>query len=167
MNRCFFLLIVGIAAMSCHKAGPDFKFGKLDTNMLNKVISRSELIDRTVLRPDHLRIYLNRSNGIKTYITRNDSGWIEMIEQTRKEISLFESEYYSNGQQTGDFPRGSNGMLTGPATYYYRDGKISCTGKWKDWGQVGEWKYYDENGKLTKTEMKGQPDKSCVISEMI
>ena len=159
MNRSLTLLIAGIAAISCHKPGPDFKFGKLDTNLLNKVIGKSELIDRTVLRPDHIRLFLDRSTGIKTFVTKNDSGWIEAIEQMRNGISLFESQYYSNGQQTGDCPREKDGMLTGPAVYYYRDGKISCTGTWEKWGQVGEWKYYDENGKLTKTEMKGQPDK--------
>lgn len=159
MNQTLLLWMAAIVALGCHSARPDIKMGKLDTNWVNKVIGKGELIDRTALRPDHIKVYLDKSTGITTYIYRNDTGWIESIRQIRKGITLFESEYYSNGQQRGDVSLGKNGMPDGPATYYYRDGKISCTGAWKDWGQVGEWKYYDHDGKLTKTEMKGSPQK--------
>ena len=40
-----------------------------------------------------------------------------------------------------------NDFLEGPFTLYYPDGKIQLKGKYAHGEQVGEWKYFDENGK--------------------
>ncbi len=40
----------------------------------------------------------------------------------------------------------------GPYFYYYENGKIRISGNYKDDLKTGTWKYFDENGKMIKTE---------------
>src|ERR1035437_322539 len=40
----------------------------------------------------------------------------------------------------------------GPYFYYYENGKVKIAGEYKDDEKSGTWNYYDEKGKLIKTE---------------
>jgi len=91
---------------------------------------------------DHYLTDSNRENLILRDSLKNIVGIVEKGEGRNS----FSQEYYSNGQLKGKTEFHS--PATGPATYYYEDGRIRSKGQWKDHGQVGEWKNYDEKGYL-------------------
>ena len=55
-------------------------------------------------------------------------------------------------------PRESSGEMKkkrvkhGPYFYYYQNGRLQISGRYKDGKKHGEWKYYSKNGKVTKIE---------------
>ena len=52
-----------------------------------------------------------------------------------------------------------NGMPDGKFTHYHPDGEVQITGSYKNGKQVGDWKYYDENGKqVDKDEFRKQEE---------
>ncbi len=85
-----------------------------------------------------------------TQILKDSAGNVVGINQTKNGIRVLVAEYYSNGQIKGKLTIDALGKYTGPAVYYYEDGRIRCSGDLKNGASVGEWKYYDKNGKPTK-----------------
>lgn len=63
--------------------------------------------------------------------------------------------YYCNGQKRREFIREGEGAV-GEITFWYPNGKLKEIWNFENWKMEGEWKYYDENGKLTKTEFYDQ-----------
>ena len=60
---------------------------------------------------------------------------------------MITESYYIDGYPDGIF------------THYHPDGKVQISGKYKNGKQVGDWKYYDENGKaVDKDEFRKQEE---------
>ena len=60
--------------------------------------------------------------------------------------------YYDNGhfREIGNY---NQNRVEGPIKKYHRNGELEAAGTYKEWRiRIGEWKYYDESGKLTRTE---------------
>ena len=55
-----------------------------------------------------------------------------------------------------------NGIVTGYFQKFHENGKPMETGNYEKMRKIGEWKYYDVNGSLTKTELY---DKGILIQE--
>jgi antitoxin component YwqK of YwqJK toxin-antitoxin module len=65
--------------------------------------------------------------------------------------------YYDNGQLKSSitFDKNNQGgwilsQRTGPSTTFYKNGNLKSKGIFKDGNGIGEWEYYDENGKLIR-----------------
>lgn len=59
--------------------------------------------------------------------------------------------YYDNGnlKEVGTYEQNK---VEGKIKKYYRNGQLQAEGTYREWRiRVGEWKYYDEKGKLIKT----------------
>jgi hypothetical protein len=97
---------------------------------------------------DHYLKDSTRENLILRDSLKNIVGIVE----SRKGKYYFSQEYYSNGQLKGKTDFHSPGEATGPAIYYFEDGRIRARGQWKNHSQVGEWKNYDENGYLVSVQ---------------
>jgi antitoxin component YwqK of YwqJK toxin-antitoxin module len=67
-------------------------------------------------------------------------------------------EVYSYKEVNVFSPKGDHSVVEvikkkhGPYFYYYENGKLQISGWFKNDNKDGVWKYYDEHGKLTKTE---------------
>ncbi len=73
--------------------------------------------------------------------------------------------YYDNGnyREIGNYDQNK---VTGPIKKYYRNGVLQAAGNYKDWRiRIGEWKYYDEQGNLVKTEDYGTKGSIMEVQE--
>lgn len=64
--------------------------------------------------------------------------------------------YYENGhlKEVGNY---NENRVEGPIKKYHPNGQLAAKGTYRDWRiHVGEWKFYDTNGQLIKTENYGQ-----------
>src|SRR5579863_4711248 len=93
-----------------------------------------------------------RDSARENLILRDSLKNIVGIVESRKGKYYFSQEYFSNGQLKGKTGFHSPGEGTGPAIYYFEDGRIRSRGEWKNHSQVGEWKNYDENGYLVSVQ---------------
>jgi antitoxin component YwqK of YwqJK toxin-antitoxin module len=151
MMRLVYITILSSLIVSCGSNPTcDFRFGRLDTLAVQKVIRKSVVKDKDTISGK--TYYWSKADGIYTKILRNKTGQIIAIVQNRNHVKLFVCEYYPNGQQMGDVPLTRDGKITGEATFYYATGKLRCTGRLRDGISVGEWKYYDGDGNLVKKE---------------
>jgi len=155
MKRYAYVILSGVVLISCkgHYIS-DFSMGKLDLPAVDRMISKSIVIKQdTPARKDfyYESDYLIKEEGITTQILKDSAGRIVGILQRRDSIRIFVSEYYPNGQEKGDVPLNSGGKISGVATYYYANGKVRIVGRLQDGIHVGEWKYYNEDGSLSRT----------------
>ena len=56
--------------------------------------------------------------------------------------------YHPNGKKLAELTANKNGRWNGKITWWYENGQIERQGKVKDSTPVGEWKEWDEDGKL-------------------
>ncbi len=64
--------------------------------------------------------------------------------------------YYENGQykEVGHYEQN---RVEGPIKKYHLNGQLKASGTYKDWRiRIGEWSYYDENGRLIRTDDYGE-----------
>ncbi len=79
------------------------------------------------------------------YPNGNYSSWQEYVDGVGQGKWI---NYYENGnyKEIGYY---NNNLVEGPIKKYYKDGVLKAEGNYMDWRiKVGEWKYYDKNGKL-------------------
>jgi len=64
--------------------------------------------------------------------------------------------YYENGhlKEVGNY---NENRVEGPIKKYHPNGQLAAEGNYRDWRiMIGEWKYYNSNGQLIKTENYGK-----------
>ena len=152
MKQLSILIMITMFSFSCSRNKHiDLSGIRLDKEKIREIISVSNppTID-TPGRKDFFFIedYTDKTDGTITRILLDSLRNIVGVNQRRNGITIFAAEYYINGQIRGTTTVSSEGNITGPAVYYYEDGKISSSGYLKDGVQVGEWKKFDESGKL-------------------
>jgi antitoxin component YwqK of YwqJK toxin-antitoxin module len=106
-----------------------------------------------------------RTNGIYRYYAKGDnkpftgvlfakypngnySSWQEYVDGIGQGKWI---NYYENGnfKEIGYY---HNNLVEGPIKKYYENGILKAEGNYKDWRiKIGEWKYFDKNGKLKST----------------
>ncbi len=130
----------------------DLSGTRLDKERVSEIISAGDLqtVD-TLKRSDfyYREVYKDKTDETITTIWLDSLRNIVGVNQKKKNgVFIFVGEYYSNGQIRGTVPLNSEGNVTGPVVYYYEDGKVSRSGYLKNGIKVGEWKNFDESGKL-------------------
>jgi len=83
-------------------------------------------------------LYGNHPNG-------NLASWQEYVDGVGQGKWI---NYYENGNyiEIGYYEQNE---VTGPITKFHSNGKVKAEGTYKDWRvMIGEWKYYDQDGKL-------------------
>ena len=144
--------MMALFSFSCNRnKHTDFSGTRLDKEKIREIISASNppAID-TPGRRDfyYVEVYTDKADGTVTKLLLDSLRNIVGINQKRNGVTIFGAEYYTNGQIRGKITLNGEGNITGPAVYYYEDGKISSSGYLKDGVRVGEWKTFDESGKL-------------------
>ncbi|OJW56095.1 MAG: hypothetical protein BGO55_05750 [Sphingobacteriales bacterium 50-39] len=133
------------------------EINKIDSMRLKHVWESSDKPRIDTLRRSDFYIsenYIARADSTTTVILKDSIGHIVAMRQTRKGINVFVAEYYPNGQLKGKVTLTDSGIDTGPATYYYEDGRVRSEGELRDGSRVGTWKDYDREGFPAKPDNK-------------
>ena len=133
------------------------EINKIDSIRLKRVWESSDKPTIDTLRRSDFYIsenYIGKADGTMTVIFKDSIGHIVAIRQTRKGIEIFGAEYYPTGQLKGKVTLTDSGAITGPATYYYEDGRIRSEGELRDGSRIGTWKEYDREGFPVKPDNK-------------
>lgn len=96
--------------------------------------------------------YVNRGRNIICQVMRDSARQPRQIVIVKDNIRLFTAAYYANGQLMAGLPLDSNGKYQGYSVSYYPAGQKKSEGKFEKGSFSGEWKYYNELGKLMYTE---------------
>lgn len=97
--------------------------------------------------------HINRSDSSVCQLMKDTAGTIRQVIMTRKGIRFFSAEYLANGQLKAKMDFDVDGKFDGPGTYYYENGCIRSKGNFQHGFYVGEWKNYNEKGKLVSTDI--------------
>ena len=77
---------------------------------------------------------------------------IRQIIISKKDTRIFFGSYYKNGQLQANLPLDKFGQFDGTGNFFYEDGSLQSTGNYSHGFKTGEWKVYDEKGKITATD---------------
>jgi antitoxin component YwqK of YwqJK toxin-antitoxin module len=92
-------------------------------------------------------VYAIKKDSLVTKILKDSLGNVVGINKSKNGVVIFAAEYYPNGQLKGK-TQFKPGVIDGPVTYYYPDGRVKSIGQWHNYRQVGIWKNYQETGEL-------------------
>lgn len=96
--------------------------------------------------------YFNKKDSIISKIMKDEKGNVTGFVQFRNGIRLAYAEYFTNGQLKANLPLDAEGRFDGLSKYYYEDGRVKSEGPYKEGFFSGQWKNYNEEGKLVSIE---------------
>jgi antitoxin component YwqK of YwqJK toxin-antitoxin module len=125
---------------------------KVNTNWLDSIKQKSDTSWTKLYRNNEFvtaEYYVDRKDSIVTQLMKDATGLIRQINIAKYDnIRLFFAEYYANGQLKARLPLDEAGKYNGLAKYYFEDGNIKSIGLFNHGMYAGEWKNYNEKGKL-------------------
>src|SRR5690348_16245787 len=154
MNIRLLTAFISLLCLSCNlKETSNIEVIKFDNKIIDTLTKSSDTAYSTFIgRHDFYTedVYLNKKDSLVTKIFKDSLGNVVGINKSKNGIIIFAAEYYPNGQLIGK-TQFKSGIVDGPATYYYPNGRINNIGRWHNYRQVGVWKTYEETGKLKET----------------
>ena len=96
--------------------------------------------------------YVNKKDSTICQLMKDSAGKIRQIIITKKDTRIFFGSYYKNGQLQAHLPLDEFGQFHGEGNFYYEDGSLQSKGNYTHGFKTGEWKVYDEKGKITNTD---------------
>lgn len=156
--RFLFPLLIFILACSCmHHDKQAIELIKVDNAWLDSIKKKADTCWTKPYRNKDFKTaeyYIDKKDSIVTQVMKDTTGTIRQINIARYDnIRLFFAEYYVNGQLMAHFPLDSNGKYHGQTKLYYETGRVKSMGNYEHAFHNGLWKNYDENGKLTSTDL--------------
>lgn len=128
---------------------------RLDTAWLAGIIKNSDSsYTKSYYRTDFVTAsyYINKKDSTLCQVMRDSLERVRQIITTKNDIRTFYAQYYTNGHIQAVLPLDKVGKYHGNATVFYQDGTIKSEGKYEHGLYNGEWKNYDETGKLITKE---------------
>lgn len=128
---------------------------KLDKAWLDSIAKAS---DSSYVKPYYrtdfvtAQYYINKKDSSVCQLMKDSAGIIRQIIMTKKGVRIFFGSYYKNGRLQADLPLDEFGQYHGTGTFYYEDGSLQSSGNFNHGLKTGDWKVYDEKGKLTATD---------------
>lgn len=96
--------------------------------------------------------YINKKDSSVCQVMRDSTDTVRQVIIARKNIRKFFAQYFENGQLQADLPLDEFGQNHGTAAFYYKNGMVENSGKYLHGFKTGQWKNYDEKGKLVSTD---------------
>ena len=96
--------------------------------------------------------YINKKDSSVCQLMKDSADSIRQIIIAKNEVRTFFAQYYANGNLQADLPLDEFGQYHGTGTFYYEDGTVQSSGSFNHGLKSGEWKIYDEKGKLLTTD---------------
>ncbi|CAN5407384.1 hypothetical protein BH11BAC3_BH11BAC3_43290 [soil metagenome] len=110
--------------------------------------------------------FINKNDSTVCQVMKDTADSIRQVIITKKGKRSYFSEYYANGQQVAFFQFDSLGQYNDSAKYFYENGLLESSGKYKNGFKTGSWvnynqqgihvstSQYDSNGQAVKTIMQ-------------
>jgi antitoxin component YwqK of YwqJK toxin-antitoxin module len=127
----------------------------LATSLIDSIIKNSDSsYTKPYYRTDFVTAayYVNRKDSTLCQLMKDSAGKIRQIIITRKEVRTFFGSYYKNGQLQADLRLDEFGQYHGTGTFYFENGSVQSSGNFTHGLKTGQWRIYDEKGKLTATD---------------
>lgn len=96
--------------------------------------------------------YTDKKDSSVCQVMKDSADSIRQIIIAKKNIRTFFALYYPNGNLQADLPLDEFGQYNGTGKFYYEDGNLQSQGNFTHGLKTGQWKIYDEKGKLTATD---------------
>ena len=156
--RSFFLLMFAIILLAgCSGKKDSIKeLIKIDNAWLDSIKRKSDTSWIKPYRNNEFvtsEYYINRKDSIVTQLMKDSAGTIRQVSIAKYDlVRLFFAAYFANGQIEAEIPLDYLGKKNGPEKFYYPDGQIKSEGIFLNGFYSGEWRNYDEKGKLVSTD---------------
>jgi antitoxin component YwqK of YwqJK toxin-antitoxin module len=92
--------------------------------------------------------YINKKDTTFCQVMKDASDSVRQIILTKNNRRSFFTEFYPNGQLIAQLTLDTFGQYNGPSKYYYQNGIIESEGEYNNGLKKGNWKNYNESGKL-------------------
>jgi antitoxin component YwqK of YwqJK toxin-antitoxin module len=138
---------------SCAKKNDTEK--KLVHSFIDSIIKHSDSsYQKLYYRTDFVTAcyYINKKDSTLSQFMKDSAGNIRQVIVTKKDTRIFFAQYYPNGKAQADLPLDSFGQFNGTGKFFYKDGNLQSAGNYKHGFKTGDWKVYDEKGKITATD---------------
>lgn len=161
MNYFAWLIIICLFACQ-QKETSGIEQLRVNQSVVDTIIDKSDSV--SVERFDGeefatMHTYYQDGNNTAKRLLRDNAGNIRAIILMKDGHYVQSRQYFANGQLKGNLSYSDTGILNGPATYYYKDGRIRANGAFDQNKRTGRWKHFDANGTLEYVEIyddKGQ-----------
>jgi len=127
----------------------------LATHFIDSIIKHSDsTYEKPFFRTDFVTAtyFVNKKDSTVSQLMKDSAGNIRQVIITKKDIRIFFGLYYKNGQLQANLPLDAFGQYNGTGRFFYEDGSLQSNGNYKHGFKTGEWKVYDEKGKITATD---------------
>jgi len=161
MRKYTFILLLALVSLSCSTeyANSRIEVITYDNQLVSEIESNFDsAFTEYPKRDDFWTIDYYLTDSTENRIMKDSLGNIVSIVMFKDGKRVFIEEYYPNGQLIvkNDFPPD---RIDGPVTSFYPNGQIESTGQWKDLKKVGEWRHYNATGQLETIEYYDQQGK--------
>lgn len=92
--------------------------------------------------------FVNKKDTTLTQIMKDKDAVIRQIIITKYKVRIFSAQYYSNGQLMARYGFDKFGQFDGYSEEFHENGYVKSTGMYKSGFHSGQWKNFDETGKL-------------------
>ncbi len=153
MKSVLCIFVLSIFLYSCSQKKNNSKI--LASSFIDSIIKHS---DSTYTKPYYrtdfvtASYYLNKKDSTICQMMKDSAGIIRQIIITKKDTRIFFGSYYKNGQLQADLPLDTFGQYHGTGKFFYEDGSLQSSGNYNHGFKTGEWKVYDEKGKVTASD---------------
>jgi antitoxin component YwqK of YwqJK toxin-antitoxin module len=153
MKKYLFLFVLSVSVFSCSQKNGNAKI--LAGTFIDSIIKHSDSsYEKPYYRTDFVTAayYLNKKDSTVCQLMKDSAGKIRQIIIAKKDTRVFFGSYYKNGQLQADLPLDAFGQFNGTGKFFYEDGSLQSTGNYTHGFKTGDWKVYDEKGKITATD---------------
>lgn len=127
----------------------------LASSFIDSIIKHSDSsYEKPYYRTDFVTAsyYVNKKDSTICQLMKDSAGKIRQVIISKKGTRIFFGSYYRNGQSQADLPMDAFGQYHGTGKFFYEDGKLQSSGNYTHGFKTGDWKVYDEKGKITATD---------------
>jgi antitoxin component YwqK of YwqJK toxin-antitoxin module len=153
MKSFLFFAVLILSVFSCNQKNGNSKI--LAGSFIDSIIKHSDSsYEKPYYRTDFVTAsyYVNKKDSTVCQLMKDSAGKIRQVIIAKKDIRIFFGQYYPNGNLQADLPLDTFGQYHGTGTFFYEDGSLQSTGNYNHGFKTGDWKVYDEKGKVTATD---------------
>ena len=96
--------------------------------------------------------YVNKKDSSVCQLMKDSVGSIRQVIIVKHNVRSFFAQYFANGGLQADLPLDAFGQYYGTGKFFYQDGSLQSSGNYNHGFKTGEWKVFDEKGKITNTD---------------
>jgi hypothetical protein len=154
--RNFLFLITLAGVISCQPAKSDIYIETVNAALVDQMIKKAT--DTIWVSPDSsMEVPPVWVNGLKlsfsepgtlTYIWYDEQQRITGLVEYQQNILKDSIQFFPNGQRMFSFLFNKKGRTSGPARFYYDDGRVREDGRFENGIKTGVWRSFKPDGKL-------------------